>query len=835
MSLFSFKYKWGTSKPAGAAAAATGPQAAPKAISTLPASAPAGGDLSDSSDGVTRPRRMLSRCQLPPPAQSLSKSPDGIERKPPRPARQKPPLKSSPSLPHMKVSACAATSSSEHVAASSPSSPRERAAGLRDAAGWSKPSCHKDPHGPFKSPRKILPSLQAVTNVLPSARVLSPYTLLTSLSASTPPSSTAISSTSSGSLTCDSSVGEGAGGAAGVEARGTGCAHVAEGQAAGFLAFTADSDIVDITRSMADDTFSPPPSPPSSPDGARRPPTIPEMLAEEARDAEEDDDYGTVVTMDDGQEVLAGDVDGLIARLTYVYYPDPSYMSTFLLTYRSFTTPAYVLQKLIEIYLRSPKRPECTRYMQRFQRKQTIARLRVCNTLKFWVEHHFYDFAFDQSLIEVLVSFSEQHLDQRLHDRITTIIKRKLDPTMKRYTHVQQTLSMNLQHMTCASDPLEQEPSTSKSLCDFDPMEIAGQLTLMEYKFLRCIHPKEYLNKAWSSPAKAEMAPNILNMIHRSNSIPLSFATLVLGDKSPRERGLLLRHLIHIAQKCRELNNFNAVMEITAGLQLSSIFRLKRTWETVSKRDMALLQELQELMNPSSNWRRFRTELKLCNPPCVPYLGMFLTDLTYVEDGNKNTVTVGTLKDHHRASLSSSDSGRADKVDKADKADKPVGERLFETMTAGWFSPQPSVGESVASRATLTSSGRVLSVPLSTSPDVAGAPHNERSTTMPAPVVLCSEERHAGQDGREGKAGEAACRLGAASLPPDLELINFVKRRKVAAVIREINQYVQSPYSIKFNLEAAEYLMNMKALPENELYDLSLQVEPKEQKPVSEG
>lgn len=34
----------------------------------------------------------------------------------------------------------------------------------------------------------------------------------------------------------------------------------------------------------------------------------------------------------------------------------------------------------------------------------------------------------------------------------------------------------------------------------------------------------------------------------------------------------------------------------------------------------------------------YREELRNCNPPVLPYLGVYLTDLTFIEDGNKNTV-----------------------------------------------------------------------------------------------------------------------------------------------------------------------------------------------------
>jgi son of sevenless-like protein len=50
---------------------------------------------------------------------------------------------------------------------------------------------------------------------------------------------------------------------------------------------------------------------------------------------------------------------------------------------------------------------------------------------------------------------------------------------------------------------------------------------------------------------------------------------------------------------------------------------------------MKLFDELVELLSPTSNYTNLRNYLKKSiSPPCIPYIGVYLTDLTFLEDGN---------------------------------------------------------------------------------------------------------------------------------------------------------------------------------------------------------
>ena len=93
------------------------------------------------------------------------------------------------------------------------------------------------------------------------------------------------------------------------------------------------------------------------------------------------------------------------------------------------------------------------------------------------------------------------------------------------------------------------------------------------------------------------------------------------------------------------------------GLQSSSVFRLKKTWESVSKRKLASLQKLGSCLSRESSYKVYRETLHSRQPPIIPYIGLlllrrsilfypiylftlfkgvYLSDLTFLEDGNKD-------------------------------------------------------------------------------------------------------------------------------------------------------------------------------------------------------
>merc|ERR1712137_292902 len=91
------------------------------------------------------------------------------------------------------------------------------------------------------------------------------------------------------------------------------------------------------------------------------------------------------------------------------------------------------------------------------------------------------------------------------------------------------------------------------------------------------------------------------------------------------------------------MNNYHALMGILAALQISAVIRLKFTFANIKKKLNQSVKEMKVIFDSSSSWKNYRATLNESTGPTVPYIGIFLTDLTFIEDGNKALTKDGKI------------------------------------------------------------------------------------------------------------------------------------------------------------------------------------------------
>jgi len=103
---------------------------------------------------------------------------------------------------------------------------------------------------------------------------------------------------------------------------------------------------------------------------------------------------------------------------------------------------------------------------------------------------------------------------------------------------------------------------------------------------------------------------------------------------------------IDVAYELYKLNNFSCAIAITSGINNSAVYRLKFTKEKVT--NLAKFEELTWLVEASHAHKNYREAIQKSVGPCIPHLGVFLQDITFIEDGNEDMLDNGKLINFHK-------------------------------------------------------------------------------------------------------------------------------------------------------------------------------------------
>ncbi|CAF5183205.1 unnamed protein product [Rotaria magnacalcarata] len=112
--------------------------------------------------------------------------------------------------------------------------------------------------------------------------------------------------------------------------------------------------------------------------------------------------------------------------------------------------------------------------------------------------------------------------------------------------------------------------------------------------------------------------------------------TEILSQSTINDRIQCIEKWGTVADICRYLRNFNGVLQIMAAFVNSSVYRLKQTWDRTSKQSKHVINKLQSLVHSDGKFKNLRDTLTKVDPPCIPYLGLYLSDLTFIEESSQD-------------------------------------------------------------------------------------------------------------------------------------------------------------------------------------------------------
>lgn len=340
----------------------------------------------------------------------------------------------------------------------------------------------------------------------------------------------------------------------------------------------------------------------------------------------------------DGQ-IIGGTLPSLVERLTiHDSTPDAVFVATFYLTFRQFSTPKDFAFALVE------------RFEEADDGTGTASpvHLRVYNVFKGWLESH-WRMGIDDEALEIVTTFARGNLKA-----VLPAAGKRLEDLAEKVTQVVGPLVPRLvcgigKATAQAQYSIPETPvpapiitrgqiallrnsgsglGTQPTILDFDPLELARQFTLKESKMFCSIKPEELVALEWTKKNNSTSA-NVLAMSSLSTDLAHLVAETILDVPDTKRRAVVIKHWIKIADRCLELNNYDSLMAIMCTLNASTISRLKKTWELVSQKTKMVLEHLRSVIDVSKNHAVLRARLRNHVPPCLPFLGTFLTDVCF--------------------------------------------------------------------------------------------------------------------------------------------------------------------------------------------------------------
>ncbi|CAG7786660.1 unnamed protein product [Allacma fusca] len=341
--------------------------------------------------------------------------------------------------------------------------------------------------------------------------------------------------------------------------------------------------------------------------------------------------------------LVSGTLEALIHHLvpTENYYPDRSFIFAFILSSRLYIRPNELLNRVFKLAIARTKNGP------RLVRQDAKLVSNIVQLLGEWADLFPYDFR-----------------DERMMGHVKTISQKciSIDPPIRK--EVSQLLTCLLARLTALekyedflhritkeaslNDPLS-SPSIL-SICP-SPVTLAQQLTHIELERLSHIGAEEFVQAFAKDNITVEAKYKDMKKTHNLefyvqwfNRLSYFVATEICKMPKKKSRVRVVEYWIDAARECFSIGNFNSLMAIIAGLNMSPVARLKKTWSKVSSTQQ--LSVLEHQMDPTANFTSYRSILRdevwrFSSPHrnsdnhkiIIPFFSLLVKDLFFLNEG----------------------------------------------------------------------------------------------------------------------------------------------------------------------------------------------------------
>uniref|UniRef100_A0A8C6UYH6 RasGEF domain family member 1C n=1 Tax=Neogobius melanostomus TaxID=47308 RepID=A0A8C6UYH6_9GOBI len=367
---------------------------------------------------------------------------------------------------------------------------------------------------------------------------------------------------------------------------------------------------------------------------------------------------GRGACLSDGPPITSASLDTLIQNLvpTADYYPEKAYVFTFLLSARLFIPPPELLSRVCELCIKQQQLDQSPLDMVSKVRKFGP---KILQLLTEWTE-----------------TFPTDFRDDKMVGQLKDIVHRiaPCDEVRRKYQSVNLLKSASrlidcrlIVSLTASSisDKLvafkTKPPPITKdilSICN-DPYTLAQQLTHIELEHLRRIGPEEFVQAFEqkdpldaTQPCYSDQKKKTTNLeayVRWFNRLCYLVATEICMPGKKKQRATVIEFFIDVARECFNIGNFNSLMAIISGMNMTPVSRLKKTW---GKAKTAKFFILEHQMDPTGNFYNYRTALRGAahrsrtansnrEKIVIPFFSLLIKDIYFLNEGCANRLPNG--------------------------------------------------------------------------------------------------------------------------------------------------------------------------------------------------
>jgi len=199
---------------------------------------------------------------------------------------------------------------------------------------------------------------------------------------------------------------------------------------------------------------------------------------------------------------------------------------------------------------------------------------------------------------------------------------------------------------TACQTTLTQSIDIEQNLVEINSFEFAKQLTLIESRIFLSIKSEELLGGNFASKkSKMNLSPNISRSLLFTNLLSeYVLDSILTPGLTLKKRVLRFKNWLNVGLSCYYLKNFNSLAAIIISLQNHMVSRLDDIWNGLPDKYQNLYKDLMKIIHPDNNYKGYRYKIsKILDEsdnkssiPLVPYINLFLQDLTFIDEGNRD-------------------------------------------------------------------------------------------------------------------------------------------------------------------------------------------------------